>query len=696
MRELLRAGANPDPSDLVFIPNTDGEDYRIGSSPLLEIFSLSSSGRYSQSPPESIKRDMFKLLRDKGANLNLRFNSQGFTILHHAMYTCKEASTIQLLLDSGCDGTIGPNIKLNMYERRGEETMLHMAAKKGWGEGGIIKRLIEGGGDTEMRNGEGFTALHLAVMNKKTAAVDALLSGSGRGGNEKSRRSGRRSRMHTTDTVNTDRAANASCLAPDIWPSYSAWKIEKGLRTVRALMEIDDPVEAQRIIEDITRPTFTISAADMACAITRDPATLEILLKHGCIVSQQALDRVDEIGCPHMRLVAEHFWTPENHKLFPLRFVKAAREVMRCLYCRMGMSGDVVQNIIGQAAFPVVKWADAGWLKRAGVAMFPVPPNPAFAEMFGGMGGGGMPMMMGGPFFAGAGRGGANAAAAAAGGAPGNPPPPAPQAGEAQGRPPAPGRQLAGVGVHVGGPGAAAMPPEVLEQLMGHVMHHIEQQMEDADVHGGDPGFDNDDNDDGGDFRGGFPFNGNFHLPPMMIPIPHVVPPGGDNEGDGGGGLNLADLLGGGGGDDLLHVEMQMMMAGPMMPPPGMVRRGGGGGEGEEGEGGEGLFGPFMGAPPPGLLPAALANMLNMIQDGMGAHMDAVEEVRGNLMHHDDDEEEEEEEQEESVEHVEPVEPVEEEIINKSQEAGGRYNLRRREGRDDTDDDDGERKRRRR
>jgi hypothetical protein len=597
-------------------------------------------------------------------------------------------------------------MKLNMYDRRGEDTMLHMAAKKGWGGGGIIKRLIEGGGDIEARNGEGFTALHLAVMNRKTAVVDALLSGSGGRRRRRSGGGGRNARTtNTTDGNTIVRAANGSCLAPDIWPSYSTWKLEKGLRTIRALMETDDPVEAQRSIEDIVRPTYTISAADIACAITRDPATLETLLSHGCTVSQQALDRVDQIGCPHMRLVAERTWTPENHKLFPPRFVKAARELIRCLYCRLGLDGDVVQNIVGKAAFPVVKWADAGWLKRAGVPMFPVPPNPAMAEMFAGMP---VPVpmhMMGGPFFAGGGGGGgANAAAAAAGRAPDNPPPPQQEAGEAQGRPPAGpgaalGHQLAGVHVQVGGPGAAAMPPEVLEQLMGHVMHHIEQQMAEADVHGGDLGFDNDNDDEFGGGGDGFPFNGNFHLPPMMIPIPHGLRPGGGNDEDGGGG-------GGAGGDHLLHVEMQMMMAGPMMmPPPGMIRLGPGGpgdddandDDGEEergGGGGGGGFGPFMAAPLPGLLPAALDNMLNMLQGAVaGAHIDGEEEEQ-------EEEAGEEEEEEREEERVEAVEEEIHNINNKTQEAGGRYNLRRRGGRDDDNDggdgDNDERKRRRR
>lgn len=69
---------------------------------------------------------------------------QGYSLLHFALTTCNEESTVELLLDSGVNPGANVNRPLTLFDPRSKSTMLHKAAKRGWPS--VVRRLVAAGG----------------------------------------------------------------------------------------------------------------------------------------------------------------------------------------------------------------------------------------------------------------------------------------------------------------------------------------------------------------------------------------------------------------------------------------------------------------------------------------------------------------------------------------------------------------------
>ena len=68
---------------------------------------------------------------------------QGYSLLHFALSSCEEESTVELLLKSGVDPRVNINNNLNLFDYRSKSTMLHKAAKRGWE--GVVQSLLSAG-----------------------------------------------------------------------------------------------------------------------------------------------------------------------------------------------------------------------------------------------------------------------------------------------------------------------------------------------------------------------------------------------------------------------------------------------------------------------------------------------------------------------------------------------------------------------
>ena len=84
-------------------------------------------------------------MRREISNVQLQMYNlvQGYSLLHFALSSCEEESTVELMLNSGVDPRLNINNNLNLFDPRSKSTMLHKAAKRGWE--GVVERLLSAG-----------------------------------------------------------------------------------------------------------------------------------------------------------------------------------------------------------------------------------------------------------------------------------------------------------------------------------------------------------------------------------------------------------------------------------------------------------------------------------------------------------------------------------------------------------------------
>lgn len=465
MKQLLAAGADPNAPD----PN--------GHSALQNIFLPGHPGR---SPIEEYtKQEMIKALKRSGAALHLRFpRDRNYSILHYAFAACRDAATVELLLEgAGAVKLSGTevNMILDMRPYRKKETMLHVAARKGWAT--LIPRLVEAGAALEMKSPEGLTPLHLAVIYERDSAVRALL------------------------IAGADRAA----LGPDIYPSFSVWKVRRGMKTVRALMQTENQGQMEVVMAQLSQPEEILSALDMALTVSRHVPCIEALLEQEGKEKEEedrtklywnrvlTGERLTAMGKPLLLMLANREWTSHVQHSMPSKFKNAAREALKCL-SRSQLPPNVMLDIIAKAALPVTQWADGEWIRRTSLAQTSTSGGVDMEEGVG----------------------------------------------------------LPGFHIHVAGPGAAALPPMAMDEVMTHVMQHIQDHL----------------------MAAGAP--GELEIPPLDIGLlaPNVDPrmPAMDAAAIGGGGqhfFNVEMHIGGplaGLGGALPNMAFQDMLP-PNLPP---------------------------------------------------------------------------------------------------------------------------------
>ncbi|KAI7840478.1 hypothetical protein COHA_005779 [Chlorella ohadii] len=311
VQQLLAAGANPDERVDSMVLHTCVHMARLGAlrtliqagadvdavaadgiSVVQEVFLQAPNQRCS----EALKRQMFTELRQAGADVGARVTGKEMTVLHFVAAQCKEEATVNLLLDSDIDLTCGINEPVQLGDVRNRNTLLHLAANRGWN-----------------RLGDALVApLHLAVIGRHSATVALLL------------------RL----------GADPLAACPDLYPSYADWKLRKAMQAMQELMQGQgaaggfqaamlgmlgiDPAAA-------AADDATLTAVDLACCVARDIPTMEAFVERGVRPSAEAL-RLAEHAVPIMRAAVERpLWTPELHRRLPPRFRRAARELLLCL-----------------------------------------------------------------------------------------------------------------------------------------------------------------------------------------------------------------------------------------------------------------------------------------------------------------------------------------------------------------------------
>ncbi|GAB4816642.1 hypothetical protein N2152v2_003688 [Parachlorella kessleri] len=323
MQVLLEAKANP-----------NAEDDQ-GCSPLQEVFAHPGM-RHS----EEKLRAMFTLLRNAGADINRLLPEKGYSLLHFALSSCEEESTVELLLKSGVDPRLNINISLNLFDPRSKSTMLHKAVKRGWE--GVVESLLSSGADATIRDRDGLQPLHVAVLSKHTGVIKALLKA----------------------------GADAQAKGPDCYPSFAQWKTKRGMQALQALMEMEPAGGADPLLQLLGDPEQEMSAVDLACCVMpQHIPSVEVFLDFGVRPSQGALDRA-VLHTPIMRTVVERpFWRPELLPSFPPRYKSTVQEALRCLARASTTAGvelpqNVVAEILNKMAYPVSQWADEAWLTK--------------------------------------------------------------------------------------------------------------------------------------------------------------------------------------------------------------------------------------------------------------------------------------------------------------------------------------------
>ena len=141
-RMLLGRGANVDPLN------------EVGNTPL------------ALAVDEPSNKSTIKLLLNHHANVNAQ-NRQGYTVLHRAVSTdCQDSTVVELLLQRGADVT---KISEEGY------TALHVAAANG--NSSLLECLVQAGANPSVQTTSGLTALHLAARHDVGAAKVLVTAG---------------------------------------------------------------------------------------------------------------------------------------------------------------------------------------------------------------------------------------------------------------------------------------------------------------------------------------------------------------------------------------------------------------------------------------------------------------------------------------------------------------------------------------
>ncbi|KAL4521489.1 hypothetical protein Ndes2437B_g07927 [Nannochloris sp. 'desiccata'] len=298
---------------------------------------------------EEKRRAMFTVLCDAGADVGATMGSGSLTVLHVAFGSCKEEASINQILDSpSCD----PSKSINAIISPHKLTMLQIAARNGW-VNATRKLATTSGVDLEIKNKEGFNALHLAVISQARGAAANKNSAT----------------VAETVTAILEAGADPHFLAPDVFPNYKRWRVRQGMVAARAVL-VGGPVAEENLPEYLRGLDNRVTALDTAVLITQDIGAIEAFLKFGVLPSAEAL-AVGEQCVPILRSVIKRTpWTPEMHKTLPKAFKSAAKELVLSLRRAargsdgqmLVLSEDIMRVILTQALYPISNWTDAEWI----------------------------------------------------------------------------------------------------------------------------------------------------------------------------------------------------------------------------------------------------------------------------------------------------------------------------------------------
>jgi ankyrin repeat protein len=327
MAALLRSGADPNavteqgftPAMCLFLDTANTNGFNAPQQ-------QRQQQQQQQQQNEHHKRDLLKMLRDAGADLNVVVPGKNTTVLHLAVCHCREEqSVIDIISSEGFD--VGLHVNLQLPASR--QTMLHMCARNGWAD--ACSRLLAAGADPTVRNKEGFAPLHLAILSSHADVVRIMLS------------SGVDPRM----------------LAPDIFPSLSRWRMQRRMRA--AMLFMNGPValeNAETLLEEMWAREPRATAVDMAVATVQSIPVVEAFVAAGALPSDAALEIAKRCVPLLPDIVRKTTWNSALHRKLPKSFRAAAKNFMLSLRRRgVRLPPDAVAAILTKAAYPVTPWA---------------------------------------------------------------------------------------------------------------------------------------------------------------------------------------------------------------------------------------------------------------------------------------------------------------------------------------------------
>ena len=282
---LIDAGADPDAANQFGItPLLQASRY--GDVPVIEALldggaSLESQHPESETPLMAAARtgnvDAVKLLIEHGADVNAVEALQEQTAL---MWAAAEGhvDVVDVLLKAGAD----PNLQARETELTkrstrtdfptGGFTALMWAARNG--DEAVVRRLVDGGADINLTNGDGATAMMLAIINDRFDFAAKLLE-LGADPNDGSLYRAVEMRDATTDWL----AKDGSRLRADYPNELTA------LDLIRVLLDAgadpNKPYVGQMHSTSMCCDTFENGTPFFRAAIAADVAALELLIAHG-------------------------------------------------------------------------------------------------------------------------------------------------------------------------------------------------------------------------------------------------------------------------------------------------------------------------------------------------------------------------------------------------------------------------------